>query len=263
MNAPMQAEHAGKEFTGEHDSVKVDVASTDSPIVTCDANGTPTGSAQDAGIQNDTATDAGAQDASSSAERVVRHEWEQFQLTNNEGGRAACQGNWPVFHQMRLSQFLTWNAPLLNSYAHDLDEADEQGRNLITEKYGRMMASTVPEDFHRNIEPYIPRLSDVRITAQEQVIGTQVAWADDFRSRYPKLGMAMRVLRTSQDTESVTSFETYLRGELGTYSEQTFRLYETFVAKLHASGRNLTQETIRNTVLLGGFHDLEEAEALQ
>ena len=234
MNAPMQAEHAEKKSTGEHVSAQND--------------GAPNDSAQDTNVQ---------------AEHVVRHEWQQFQLTNNEGGRAACQGNWPVFHQMRLSQFLTWNAPLLNSYAHDLDEADAHGRNLITEKYGRMMASTVPEDFHRNIEPYIPRLSDARITAQEQVIGTQLAWADDFRSRYPKLGMAMRVLRTSQDTENVTSFETYLRGELGTYSEQTFRLYETFVAKLQASGRNLTQETIHNTVRLGGFNDLEEAEALQ
>lgn len=26
-------------------------------------------------------------------ERIVRHEWDQFQRTNNEGGRAACQGN--------------------------------------------------------------------------------------------------------------------------------------------------------------------------
>ena len=41
-------------------------------------------------------------------EAIVRHEWDQFQRTNNEGGRAACQGNWPVFHQMRLAQFLTW-----------------------------------------------------------------------------------------------------------------------------------------------------------
>ena len=36
-------------------------------------------------------------------EAIVRHEWDQFQRTNNEGGRAACQGNWPVFHQMRLA----------------------------------------------------------------------------------------------------------------------------------------------------------------
>ena len=71
-------------------------------------------------------------------EAIVRHEWDQFQRTNNEGGRAACQGNWPVFHQMRLAQFLTWERPLLTSYAADLDAADHVGRNLVTEKYGRM-----------------------------------------------------------------------------------------------------------------------------
>ena len=54
-------------------------------------------------------------------EAIVRHEWDQFQRTNNEGGRAACQGNWPVFHQMRLAQFLTWERPLLTSYAADLE----------------------------------------------------------------------------------------------------------------------------------------------
>ena len=70
-------------------------------------------------------------------EAIVRHEWDQFQRTNNEGGRAACQGNWPVFHQMRLAQFLTWERPLLTSYAADLDAADHVGRNLVTEKYGR------------------------------------------------------------------------------------------------------------------------------
>ena len=108
-------------------------------------------------------------------ERIVRHEWDQFQRTNNEGGRAACQGNWPVFRQMRTSQFMTWTDPLLDSYLADLVEAERVGRNLVTEKYGRMMESTAPQDFHDNIEPYIPRLSDERIATQEHVIATQVA----------------------------------------------------------------------------------------
>lgn len=195
--------------------------------------------------------------------KIVLHEWKQFQQTNNEGGRASCQGNWPMFQQMRMSQFLTWPAELLESYEADLTAADAVDRNLITEKYGRMMASTAPEQFKETIEPYIPKLSDERIARQEQVIATQVAWADDFRSRYPKLGAAMRVLTTAEDTPEVTSFETYLRGELGTYSDGTFALYERFVADLKAANRNLTEETILNTVRLGGFADLDEAEAAQ
>ena len=196
-------------------------------------------------------------------EEVIRREWDQFQRTENEGGRASCQGNWPMFHQMRASQFMTWPEDLLRSYLDDLDEANRVGRNLVTEKYARMMASTAPDEYRERIEPFIPRLSDERVARQEQVIAVQVAWARDFRGRYPKLGAAMRVLTTAEDTPEDTSFETYLRGELGTYSDRTMALYEAMVEDLQAAGRNLTEQTVANTVRLGGFADLTEAEAAQ
>lgn len=196
-------------------------------------------------------------------EEVIRREWDQFQRTENEGGRASCQGNWPMFHQMRASQFMTWPEDLLRSYLDDLDEANRVGRNLVTEKYARMMASTAPDEYRERIEPFIPRLSDERVARQERVIAVQVAWARDFRGRYPKLGAAMRVLTTAEDTSEDTSFETYLRGELGTYSDRTMALYEAMVEVLQAVGRNLTEQTVANTVRLGGFADLTEAEAAQ
>lgn len=196
-------------------------------------------------------------------EHIVRLEWNEFQHTNNEGGRAACQGNWPMFHQMRLSQFLTWPHDLLASYRNDLERADATGRNLVTEKYGRMMRSTHPEEYTANIEPYIPSLSASREALQERIIAMQVAWARKFRERYPKLGQAMRVLTTAEDTADATSFETYLRGELGTYSEHTLNLYLAFVERLAGEQRNLTEETIANTVRFGGFRDLMEAESAQ
>ena len=196
-------------------------------------------------------------------EEVIRREWDQFQRTENEGGRASCQGNWPMFYQMRASQFMTWPEDLLRSYLDDLDEANRVGRNLVTEKYARMMASTAPDEYRERIEPFIPRLSDERVARQERVIAVQVAWARDFRGRYPKLGAAMRVLTTAEDTPEDTSFETYLRGELGTYSDRTMALYEAMVENLQAAGRNLTEQTVANTVRLGGFADLEEAEAAQ
>lgn len=196
-------------------------------------------------------------------EEVIRREWDQFQRTENEGGRASCQGNWPMFHQMRASQFMTWPEDLLRSYLDDLDEANRVGRNLVTEKYARMMASTAPDEYRERIESFIPRLSDERVARQERVIAVQVAWARDFRGRYPKLGAAMRVLTTAEDTPEDTSFETYLRGELGTYSDRTMALYEAMVEDLQAAGRNLTEQTVANTVRLGGFADLEEAESAQ
>ncbi len=197
------------------------------------------------------------------AESIVQHEWNQFQLVNNEGGRAACQGNWPTFHQMRISQFLTWTQDMLNSYADDLDNADAAHRNLLTEKYARMMESTDPDYYHRELEAALPRLSAERVETQEAIIKQQVEWARDFMNSYPKLGAGMRVLTTQQDTRDVTSFETYLRGELSTYSDKTLALYNDFVQDLVKNGHNLTQKTLEFTIKLGGFANLDEAEAAQ
>ncbi len=197
------------------------------------------------------------------SEAIVAHEFVQFQSVSNEGGRAVCQDDWPTFHQMRVSQFLTWTLPMLDSYAADLDDADAHGRNLLTEKYARMMESTEPERYAREIEPHLPRLSADRVAIQEEIVAAQVAWAREFRDRYPRLGRAMRVLTTDQDSLTETSFETYLRGELGSYSGGTLELYRELVDATSVKGDNLTLTTIGYTVALAGFADLAAAEAVQ
>ena len=197
------------------------------------------------------------------AEEITKLEWDQFQLTENEDGRANCQGNWPTFRIMRMSQFLAWPLDLQESYKQDLERANSDGRNLITEKYARMMESTAPEIFERTIKPYIKPILEPRKSAQEQIISVQVEWASDFRNRYPHLGLAMRVLKTSEDTAENTSFETYLRGELSTYSDVTFAKYQRFVNNLRAENLNLTQMIIANTVRMYGYDSLEAAERAQ
>ena len=139
---------------------------------------------------------------------IIEREWDQFQHTNNEGGRASCQGNRPMFEVMRASQFAAWPQELLTSYLADLREADAGGRNLVTEKYARMMASTAPEIYARDLEPHLPRLSEARIAQQERIIKRQLAWAHEFADRYPALGAGMRVFDTAEDSETTTSFET-------------------------------------------------------
>ena len=73
----------------------------------------------------------------------------------------------------------------------------------------------------------------------------------------------MRVLKTSEDTAENTSFETYLRGELSTYSDATFAKYQRFVHNLRAENINLTQMIIANTVRMYGYDSLEAAERAQ
>ncbi|NTV40444.1 MAG: DUF4125 family protein [Demequinaceae bacterium] len=197
------------------------------------------------------------------AESIVKHEFAQFQLVSSEGGRAACQDDWPMFRQMRVSQFLTWTLPMLDSYAADLDAADASHRNLLTEKYARMMASVEPERYAREIEPFLPRLGAERVGIQERIVAVQVQWASQFRALYPRLGEAMRLLTSDQDTLVDTSFETYLRGELGTYSAATLALYEGLVDATLAAAGNLTTRTIGYTVALAGYDNLDDAEEAQ
>ncbi|MCQ4965792.1 DUF4125 family protein, partial [Bifidobacterium pseudocatenulatum] len=73
------------------------------------------------------------------------------------------------------------------------------------------------------------RISANRNVLQEGIITVQLSWARDFRERFPPLGEAMRVLTTVEDTPETTSYETYLRGEVGTYSDRTVALYHAFL----------------------------------
>ncbi|PFG21287.1 DUF4125 family protein [Serinibacter salmoneus] len=197
------------------------------------------------------------------AEEVVAQEWQQFQEVQGLDGRAQCQDDWPTFHQMRISQFLAWPLALIESYSRDLAGARSVGRNLVSEKYGRMMADTDPIAYARDIAPVVQELPEQRIAQQEEVVTTQVAWAADFMARYPRLGAGMRVLRTAQDTPTETSFETYLRGELGSYSGRTFAMYRAMIAGLRSEGGNLTEQILGWTVRLAGYPGLAEAEAAQ
>ena len=75
--------------------------------------------------------------------------------------------------------------------------------------------------------------------------------------RYPHILAAMRTLRTSDDTRNSTSFETYQRGELLTYSERTLALYE---AQLTAPGADYGRAVLEDMARQWGFSSLEQLE---
>lgn len=190
---------------------------------------------------------------------IIELEWNQFDKVKNEGGRADCQDDFETFSIMRKSQYMTWNEELLISYRNDLVDANQKGWNLIMEKYARMMKSTAPEKY-AELEKELPELSEKRIAIQEEIVKIQVTWMEQFASKYPKMAGNARSIHTSEDNEYNTSYETYLRGELGTYSELTFVLYGRFITELMQSGKNLAYETMKNTAKLYGYESLELAE---
>lgn len=192
-------------------------------------------------------------------EKIIALEWKQFDLVKNEGGRADCQDNYQTFSIMRKSQYLTWPEELLISFLQDLQQAEQKGWNLIMEKYARMMKSTNPEKYLA-FEKDLPVLSEKRISIQEEIIKIQVAWMETFAEEYPKMAGNARSIRTIEDSEYNTSYETYLRGEISTYSEKTFILYSKFIVSLLKEQRNLAEEIMEHTAKLYGYESLKEAE---
>ena len=193
------------------------------------------------------------------AMRIAKLEFEAFDKVQNEGGRASCQDDWPTFSIMRRSQYLTWTRTMLLQYLYDFHREMRLGHNLITEKYGRMMQSTAPERYEE-LKGYFPELTPEKQAIIEQIVGIQVDWMEDFSRRYPALGQQARTIRTRMDNAFDTSYETYLRGELGTYSDKMLELYARFIVVLTQEGRNLAEETMTNSARLYGYQDLAHAE---
>ena len=182
---------------------------------------------------------------------LISLEWEAFDKTRNVGGRAACQDDWPTFQLMRKSQYMTWTDEMLRSFIADFEQANADGHNLIAEKYGWMMETTSPEDFSE-IESYLPKISAEQRKIIDEIVKIQVAWMEDLAAEQPDVVNKMRSIHASEDSPYNTSYETYLRGELLTYSEQTLILYGRFIANLANEGKNLAQMTVENTYALSG-----------
>ena len=83
---------------------------------------------------------------------------------------------------------------------------------------------------------------------------------EEFAEQYPNMAGSARSIKTVTDSAFNTSYETYLRGEMGTYSEKTFVLYSGFIVSLLKQNRNLAMDIMGNTAKLYGYDSLEEAE---
>lgn len=191
--------------------------------------------------------------------RVVKDEWDAFDKVINEGGRADCQDNWNTFNIMRSSQYLTWDKEMLLKYAEDFEASVAAGWNPIMEKYGRMEESTAPDRYEK-IKDSLPPVPEQKKAIIEEIVRIQVGWMEEFAKEYPKMAGNARTIHTSEDTPYDTSYETYLRGELMTYSDEMLSMYGAFIVDLARKEENLARMTMENTALLYGYKSLDDAE---
>jgi hypothetical protein len=200
------------------------------------------------------------------AEDVVREildlEWDMFSRVQSLDGPVACQQDPRAFEIMRSSQILSWSQEVALSYLSDLKQAVADGRNLMTEKYARMMEYTAPCEF-RCLGPDLPALDKEADLLLGKLSRLSVGWMEALVAKYPHVGAQGRPLHSSEDGRFTTSFETYNRGELSTYSTKTLQLLLDHYLAMAATGTNPAEVILRHTVEKQGFASLERAEAVQ
>jgi len=156
---------------------------------------------------------------------------------------ASCQGNPAAFRLHRGAQFSVWSEETLQSYLDDLLKAKEQGRNLMTLKYARMENLIPP----LNQNPIIDVIVQMELEAQQEM-----------HSRYPNiLGRGRPLENNGMGT---TSFKTYLRGELETYSDRTLELLYRDIKEIKESGQNWAQRLYSNLVRTLRYRSIDELE---
>jgi hypothetical protein len=175
--------------------------------------------------------------------RVLEAEWQMF-VRVRSARPAACQSAPDNFKTIRASLFETWTEAMLASYLGDLEEAEAQGRNLLSEKYARM-------------DNLIPPLSNNPLI--DIIVTIESNWQEDLQQRYPAL--YQRCCRGMDETGDGRNFGVYLGCELETYGEQTLQLYFDNLGAALAAGRNLAIEALQRLVRKNGYDSLEHAES--
>ena len=188
-------------------------------------------------------------------EKILEKEWKYFSNLNNIGGRADCQDNREDFIIMRKSQWETFNEETLLSYLEDLNSKN----NPLFQKYAQMMKYNSPEEYEK-IKDILEKASEEKIDLVNKIMSIYMNWEKEFFEKYHIFSSMGRPLYSSEDDNIETSIETYLRGELLSYSEKTLKLYLNYVIDNKEKNINLAIKNMDNLARMQGFNDSNDVE---
>ena len=193
-------------------------------------------------------------------EKILQLEWNMFQKVENIGGRASCQEDFETFYIMRRSQYENWTDEMLDVWTKYVEESEISGRNLLSEKYARMMQYSDLHYYNKHLKHKLP-VTPVKIFRLiNEIVEQLILWEEDLGKRYPLVVGTGRPLRSEEDYKGQTSLETYARGELETYPEELLILYRDYVKDLASKGISLSENNQLTMVKLYGYETIEEAE---
>jgi hypothetical protein len=169
----------------------------------------------------------------------------QMFLTVNPVQTSGCQEYPESFKLHRRAQFAPWSEEALGSYLDDLRAAQERGENLMRRKYARMQGLLPPAES----DPVL-----------EEIVRLKMDWQAAMFRDYAAVMSGARPLTDENTQAQMTSFETYARGELETYSERTLKLLHRDLLAMQASGESLSEKVYDHLVRASGYASLGEAE---
>ncbi|MDY6880192.1 MAG: DUF4125 family protein [Desulfatiglans sp.] len=193
-------------------------------------------------------------------EKILQIEWNMFSRVQNVGGKASCQEDPKAFEIMRSSQFMTWSNDCLESYLDDLNKALKEGRNLPTEKYARMMRFNAPDEYQK-VKEMLPVLDEEILDLVDKIVAIELVWQEEFIDKYPSISGRGRPIYSRDDSPLAVSIETYLRGELETYSLNTLKAYFRDIVDKMSKDINGSELVHEHQVRRYGYGSLDEAEA--
>lgn len=194
-----------------------------------------------------------------SIKEIVIMEWRMLDTVKNIGGRAACQDDFCNFSIARTAELLSWDKQSRTNYYHVLLSAEEEGRNLYTEKYAYMMEYSSPCEY-KDIKHLLPKVSAEKTALISEICRIKLKWAEDFAKQYPYIGTQTRPIYSNKDTPNLVSVETFMKGTLKTYSTDLLESYLSHIKMLNSLGENIVEIVAHNTMKKYGFKSLKDAD---
>jgi hypothetical protein len=169
----------------------------------------------------------------------------QMFLTVNPQQTSGCQEHPESFKLHRRAQFAPWSEEALGSYLEDLHAAQAHGKNLMRRKYARMQGLLPPVE---------------NSPVLEEIVRLKMDWQRAMFRDYPAVMAGARPLTAESTRAQMTSFETYARGELETYSERTLGLLHRDLLEIQARGESLSEKVYDYLVRASGYASLKDTE---
>jgi hypothetical protein len=177
-------------------------------------------------------------------EAILEIELQMF-LTVNPEQTSGCQEHPESFKLHRRAQFAPWSEEALGSYLEDLHAAQAHGENLMRRKYARMQGLLPPVES----SPVL-----------EEIVRLKMDWQRAMFRDYPAVMAGARPLTAESTRAQMTSFETYARGELETYSKRTLGLLHRDLLEIQARGESLSEKVYDYLVRASGYASLKDTE---